>query len=443
MEILIKVLQFILSFSLLVIVHELGHFIFARMFGIRVEKFYLFFNPKFSLFKIKIGETEYGIGWIPFGGYVKIAGMIDESMDTEQMALPPKPDEFRSKPAWQRLFVMLGGVIMNIILAVCIYIGMSWYYGDRYIANEDIKFGWSFNDLGHEIGFQDGDKILTVGGKTIENYAMILPEIVINNVSEVEVLRNGNRVTLPIADNFIARLLNDPEIMTPRIPFVVANVIESSGAAEAGLQRGDSLMAVNHIPLTYFDEYHKYIKTKSGETIDLTYARKQDEGVNEITIPVQVSENGTIGLQPYAINYYVPVQTKNYSFLAAIPNGLQRTGVEINNYWKQLKLIFQPKTEAYKSLGGPIAIFQIFPDFWSWEVFWKLTAFLSLVLAVMNILPIPGLDGGHVMFVLYEIVTRRKPGDQFLERAQLLGIFILLSLIIFATGNDIYRFFIK
>lgn len=443
MDIAIKILQFIASFSLLVIIHELGHFIFARMFGIRVEKFYLFFNPGFSLFKVKIGETEYGIGWIPFGGYVKIAGMIDESMDTEQMALPPQPDEFRSKPAWQRLLVMLGGIIMNVLLAVFIYIGMSWYYGDRYIANDDMVYGWAFNDLGHEMGFRNGDRILTVGGSKVEDAYSILPEMVINNVSETEVLRDGRKVTIPIEDNFIARLINDPEIMSPRIPFVAANVLESGGAANAGIEKGDSLIAINEVAMIYFDEYLEYIGNNAGKTIELTYARDKDGSTTEHTTSVVVSEAGKIGIQPYAINYYVPVQSKNYTFLESIPNGLKRTGTEISNYGKQLKLIFQPKTEAYKSLGGPIAIFQIFPDYWNWEVFWRLTAFLSLVLAVMNILPIPALDGGHVMFVLYEIITKRKPSEKFLEKAQMTGAFIILTLLILATTNDITRFFTK
>ncbi|MCC8034331.1 MAG: RIP metalloprotease RseP [Rikenellaceae bacterium] len=443
METLIKISQFILSFSLLVIIHELGHYLFARMFGIRVEKFYLFFNPGFSLLKKKIGDTEYGIGWIPFGGYVKIAGMIDESMDTEQMRQPAKPDEFRSKPAWQRLLVMLGGVIMNVILALVIYIGLSWHFGDEYIATEDVKFGWVFNDLGHQVGFRDGDIILSVEGKHIPDASMVFVQIALTKSAEVTVLRDGQELSITVPQEAIASLLNSPDFMSLRIPFVVRGVIAGSGADRAGIFPGDSLVAADGTQMLYFDQYLEYIGSRKGETVELTLYRNDHGEKAPMTLEVEVSEEGKIGLEPYNITRYVPLQTKKYNLLTAVPAGFKRTGAEISSYWKQIKLIFTPKTEAYKSLGGPIAIFQVFPHFWSWEVFWRLTAFLSLVLAVMNILPIPGLDGGHVMFVIYEIITGRKPGEKFMEYAMLLGLLLLFSLIIFATGNDIYRFFIK
>lgn len=374
MDILIKILQFILSFSLLVIIHEFGHFLFARLFKTRVEKFYLFFNPWFSLFKFKKGGTEYGIGWIPFGGYVKIAGMIDESMDTDQMKQPVQPYEFRAKPAWQRLLIMVGGVLMNILLAVFIYIGMSYTWGKTYLDNKDVKYGYVYNDLAREMGFRNGDKIVDIDGEAVEDAGAIWQTIVIDQAKTVTVDRDGQRVRIDIPEEAIAQLLKSPDFATVRIPFVVGETVAGDPAAQAGL---------------------------------------------------------------------LTLSTHRYNFWQAIPAGIQRTGSEISNYAKQIKLMFTPKTEAYKSLGGVIAIGNIFPNYWSWEQFWRITAFLSVVLAVMNILPIPALDGGHVLFLLVEVITGRRPSDKFLERAQLVGIIILFALLIYANGNDIYRFFIK
>ncbi|MCC8020047.1 MAG: RIP metalloprotease RseP [Rikenellaceae bacterium] len=445
MEVLIKIGQFVLSFSLLVIIHEFGHFIFARMFGIRVEKFYLFFNPGFSLFKKKIGDTEYGIGWVPFGGYVKIAGMIDESMDTEQMKQPPQPYEFRSKPAWQRLLVMLGGVIMNVVLALLIFIGMSWKYGEQYIANEDLVYGWAFNELGHEIGFENGDRILAVDGKPIERAGMVFQELLLGSGREVTVLRDGRETTVTVCDEFVPRLLNSPDLMDYRMPFVVGHVAEGSGAERAGIIPGDSLVAADSIPLAYFDQYLAYVGERGGRTVDITLYRTDARSGSRavMTLPVELSEEGKMGLVPYYITRYVPVQTYKYTLLSSIPAGFRMTGRQINGYIKQLKLIFSPKTEAYKSLRGPLGIYDIFPKAWDWSVFWTLTGFLSIVLAVMNILPIPGLDGGHTVFVLYEMATGRKPGEKFMEYAQLAGLLLLFAIIIYATGNDILRLFTK
>ena len=427
MEIAIKILQFVLSFSLLVLIHEFGHFIFARMFGIRVEKFYLFFNPWFSLFKFrpKNSHTEYGIGWVPFGGYVKIAGMIDESMDTEQMKQPVQPWEFRAKPAWQRLLVMVGGVLMNVVLAFAIYIGMSYTWGDTYFASSDIRYGYVYNDLGHEIGFRDGDRVLSVEGEVIEDALQIFPAIVINQARHVDVQRGDSVVRITIGEEYLPRLLNSPDFMMPRMPFVVAYAEKGMPAAEAGLLPGDTLAAA------------------SGQTADITVVREVDGAPVTLSLPVKVSDVGKIGAALVPLQNLIPLQTRDYTFWEAIPAGFHRTGAELSNYWKQVKMIFSPKTEAYKSLGGVIAIGNIFPEYWSWEVFWKITAFLSIVLAVMNILPIPVLDGGHVMFLLYEVVTRRKPSDRFMTQAQTVGMIILFALLLFANGNDIYRFFIK
>ena len=443
MEITIKILQFVLSFSLLVVIHEFGHFIFARMFGTRVEKFYLFFDPWFSLFKFKRGGTEYGIGWIPFGGYVKISGMVDESMDTEQLKQPVQPWEFRAKPAWQRLLIMLGGVMMNVLLALCIYIGMSYAWGDRYMANKDVAYGYAFNELAHEIGFRDGDRILLVDGQQVEDAAQVFPMIVIDQARTVTVERDGERVEVAIAPEYMPQLLETKAFMTPRVPFIVTEAVKGGAAAEAGFQPGDTLVAFNGEPMRYFDQYQPALADHAGQTVEIVVSRLRDGAAVTDTLPVQLTTEGQLGVKLMGPYDLIPLQTYSYTFWQAIPAGFHRTGTELANYWKQIKLIFSPKTEAYKSLGGIIAIGNIFPSFWSWEAFWQITAFLSIVLAVMNILPIPALDGGHVMFLLFEVITGRKPGDKFMERAQIVGIAILFALLIFANGNDIYRFFIK
>ncbi len=441
---IIKILQFIASFSLLVLIHELGHFAFARMFGIRVEKFYLFFDPWFSLFKFKYKGTEYGIGWVPFGGYVKIAGMIDESMDTEAMKQPAKPDEFRSKPAWQRLLVMTGGVLMNVVLALGIYIGMSCAWGEAYYAPQDVKYGYVFNDLGHEVGFRDGDVLLGVNGnENYENTGALITALILDDARWVDVRRGDSLVSVELDPAYMPAIRNSAGFMTFRTPFVVAEPQPGGGALKAGVAAGDTLVAVDGMATRYFNEATAAFDTLRGSTAALTFARDSSGIRVERTMQVAVSGEGKIGVSLTPLEEIVPPRTQTYSFFAAIPAGFKRTGEELSSYWKQIKMIFNPKTEAYKSLGGVISIGNIFPDFWSWYNFWKITAFLSIVLAVMNILPIPALDGGHVLFLLYEVVTRRKPSDKFMEFAQLLGMVLVFGLILYATGNDIYRFFIK
>lgn len=414
---------------------------FARLFKIRVEKFYLFFDPWFSLFKIKRGDTEYGIGWVPFGGYVKIAGMIDESMDTEQMKQPAKDDEFRSKPAWQRLLVMVGGVCMNIVLALTIYIGMSYAWGESYIANNELKHGYVFNELAEEIGFRDGDKILSVDGEAIEDVAMVYPSIVINQASRVEVLRDGKEMSVEIPSKYIAQMLESKDFMTPRYLFVVSESVVGDRAERAGVMSGDRLIALNGISMRFFDEYLKAFANNANNQVQLSVVR-DSAGVAVVrNIDLMVDSSGRIGVSLNKTD--LPIRTKEYTIGEAIPAGFERVGTQISGYWKQIELMFNPETGAYKSLGGVIAIGNIFPSQWDWHNFWSLTAFLSIVLAVMNILPIPALDGGHVVFLLYEVVARRKPSDRFMEIAQTVGVIILFSLLIFANANDIYRFFIK
>ncbi|GHV01456.1 zinc metalloprotease [Bacteroidia bacterium] len=444
MEIVIKIVQFILSFSLLVLIHEFGHFIAARAFGIRVEKFYLFFNPWFSLVKIKGRRTEFGIGWVPFGGYCKIAGMIDESMDTEQLKQPPQSDEYRSKPAWQRLLVISGGVIMNIILALIIYTGISYVWGDDFFAGKDIRYGYAFSQAGREIGFENGDKIVGINGRSVERYNNVYMDMVLKRRPKVEIERTGELVTLALSDDDAAAILTSGEpLLRPRTPFVVEDVLAGGGAAGAGIVPGDSLVALDGTPLGFADQYLDAFKAHSGQTVEVTLVRDSAGTALRQTLPVAVSDKGTIGISYYLFDRYIPLTTLRYNFWQSIPAGFNRTGLEVSNYWKQFELLFRPKVKAYKSLGGPIAIGNIFPSYWSLEAFWRITAFLSIVLAVMNILPIPGLDGGHILFLLVEVITGRKPSDKFLETVQWIGLILIFTLISFATGNDIYRLFLK
>lgn len=440
MEIVVKVLQFVLSFSLLVIVHELGHFLFARLFGVRVDQFQLFFGKPFVSITRK--GTRYGIGWIPFGGYVKLAGMIDESMDTDQMKSEPKSDEFRAKPAWQRLLIMVGGVMMNVILALLIYVGMSYKWGDSYLSTQDMKYGYSFNQQARNMGFRDGDIILSVNGVEYEDFNQLRIAMLVEQNYTVRVVREGDTMRFVTPNVSVMRMTEDPNFISPRYPFHIGEVVAGGGAEKAGLMPGDRLVGIDGLPLIYFDEYIEALQYNKGEEVAIIAERDSADVTLVKSFIVPVSADGKIGVAADMLSV-TPIHTKSYTLLQAIPAGFDRLGNEIGGYWKQLKLIFQPKTEAYKSLGGPLAIGNIFPSTWNWMAFWNITALLSIVLAVMNILPIPALDGGHVLFLLYEIITRRKPSDKFMTYAQVVGMSLLFVLIIYATGNDIYRLFIK
>ena len=439
MEILIKVVQLFLSLSLLVAIHEFGHFIVARIFKIRVEKFYIFFDPWFSLFKFKRGDTEYGLGWIPLGGYVKIAGMIDESMDTEQMKQPVQPWEFRAKPAWQRFLVMVAGVVMNLLLAFAIYCGISYKWGSSYLANEEVKWGYNFNTTAEQMGFVDGDKIISIEGKEIDNVNEILNALVISDSDRTVVVeRQGLQQQFTIPYDQLIEMRNNEEfkdLYSPVVPMIVES-IEFETTREAGILAGDRIKGVNGIISDDATQIKELLAEYKGT--DATLEVERQGGTMQITLPV--SEDGRIGIlmaQPFEL------RTRHYSLLESIPAGARLTIKQLKGYWQQLKMIFQPKTEMYKSLGGFISIGSIFPSEWNWLSFWNTTAFLSIILAVMNIIPIPGLDGGHSLFTLWEIITRRKPSDKFLEIAQYVGLAILFALLIYANGNDIYRFFIK
>ncbi|MFP4604713.1 MAG: RIP metalloprotease RseP [Bacteroidales bacterium] len=437
MEILIKVLQLILSLSILVILHEFGHFAFARLFNTRVEKFYMFFNPGFSLFKVKKGETEYGIGWLPLGGYVKISGMIDESMDREQMKQPPKPYEFRAKPAWQRLLIMLGGVLVNLILAIVIYGAVLFVWGEKYLPTEEVnKHGIMTDSVAESVGFQDGDKILAVNGKKVERFNNVFQEIILNRPASVTVKRGNQTEIVHIQDTVFPKILNNPGFIQPRVPPIIGQLPESSPAKDAGLEVGDKILAINGEKVNYHDQLENILKSRKGQETDVVVERDGDE--QEYT--VKVSEEGQFGFYlGLAIEEVYNLHTMNYGLFESIPAGINKGVNTVGSYVKQLGLIFSPDTGAYKEVGSFITIGKIFPGQWDWHAFWNLTALLSIILGVINILPIPALDGGHVMFLTYEVITGRKPSDKFLEYAQIAGMLIILSIFVYAIGNDIVR----
>lgn len=441
MEVFVKIAQLILSLSILVILHEFGHFMFAKLFGTRVEKFYLFFNPWFSLFKFKKGETEYGIGWLPLGGYVKISGMIDESMDKEQMKKPPQPWEFRSKPSWQRLIIMLGGVMVNFLLAIIIYILILFAWGEEYLPTENVKYGILVDSIGVKMGLMNGDRIISIDNQEIENFYQIIPDIILNERKTIQIKRDGRLLEVKIPKEVIPALIKGDGRIDVRLPFsplVVEGFIKESPSKKAGLQTGDEILGLSNMTFEYYDEFKKRLGENKETEIILQVKRN---GKN-LDIPVIVNYQGMIGIRRN-IEEFLEFKKVEYGFFESIPAGIAKGIKTMQNYLKQFKLIFSKDTQAYKSLGGFITIGSIFPGVWNWQAFWNLTAFLSIILAIMNILPIPALDGGHVMFLLYEVITRRKPSDKFLEYAQMTGMIILLSLLLFANGNDIIRLFNK
>ena len=440
MEILIKVLQFFMSLSLLVAIHEFGHFIMARVFKIRVEKFYIFFDPWFSLFKWKRGDTEYGVGWLPLGGYVKIAGMIDESMDLEQMQAPVQPYEFRAKPAWQRFMVMIAGVVMNILMAMMIYTGIRYVYGESYMANEDVKWGYVFNESAERMGFRDGDKFVSVDGEAIDDINEVRSKLLLTKEDRhVVVDRDGEQVAFTIPFEQLLEMRRNREyedLYLLRMPFFIDS-LASPSAIESGLKVGDQVVALNGEKAIGAQEITELLQQHKSDTVALTVMRG---GVaNELNVPINAE--GKIGVM-FKGDLFQP-RTRTFTFFEAIPAGVGLAFDTVAEYWQQLKLIFQPKTKMYEELGGFIAIGNIFPSEWDWLRFWTMTAFLSVILAVMNILPIPGLDGGHALFTLWEMITGRKPSDKFLEVMQYIGFAILFALLIYANGNDIYRLFTK
>jgi regulator of sigma E protease len=436
---LIKALQLILSLSILVVVHEFGHYIFSRMFGIRVEKFYLFFDPWFALFryKPKNSETEYGIGWLPLGGYVKISGMIDESMDKEQLAQPAQPWEFRSKPAWQRLFVMVAGVLFNLLLAFFIYSMVLFTWNDTYLPLKNVTQGMEFSQAAKNAGFRDGDILLRADDKELERFG-VRTLLDVASAQTVTVLRNGEEIQLAIPQSLMQSLLADKEgFANYRVPPVVYATAEGSAAQKAGLMKGDSIVGLNGTPITVFGELRTLLSSNINSEVLLDYYRN---GVL-YTTEVAVDSVGTLGFYAMGPAQVYQTVTKTYGFLESFPAGI-RMGVQtLKDYVAQFKYVFTK--EGASSLGGFGAIGNLFPAQWDWESFWMMTAILSVILAFMNILPIPALDGGHVMFLIYEVIVRRKPNEKFMEYAQIAGMVLLLGLVLYANGMDVIRAIFK
>ncbi len=436
----IKTLQLIMSLSLLVVIHEMGHFLFARLFKTRVEKFCLFFDPWFTLFKFKPknSETEYGIGWLPLGGYVKISGMIDESMDTEQMKQPPQPWEFRSKPAWQRLLIMVGGVLFNFLLALFIYSMILFAWGDSYIPVQKAPLGMDFNETMHRAGFKDGDVLLSADGVPFERMGSDLLTSIVD-ARQVSVLRDGREASVYIPEGLMDQLLADSTRFADfRYPYVVDSLAAGSPAALAGLMPGDSITQMDGRNIAYFDfiEEMQRRKTASADrNLTLTYVR---HGVAD-TLTLAADSLYKIGVYACAdMSRLFPMVQKEYTFFSSFPAGVTLGVNTLRGYVDQMKYLFSK--EGAKQLGGFGTIGSIFPATWDWHQFWYMTAFLSIILAFMNILPIPALDGGHVLFLLYEIVARRKPSDKFMEHAQMVGMFLLFALLLWANFNDVVRF---
>lgn len=457
---LFKALQVILALSLLVIIHEFGHYSFAKLFKTRVEKFYLFFNPKISLVKFKRFEgrlhckffssnedkewdsypdnTEYGIGWLPLGGYCKIAGMVDESMDKEALAKEPQPYEFRSKPAWQRFFIMFGGVFYNFILAAVLYSAILGVWGEEYLKNDDAVYGVAVNDLSYEMGFRTGDRILAFDGKPVENFSQLQIDMVRSQAREALILRDGDTLSISIDPAYIPAVLNSPGMFELAFPFVVGQVPEGSINEASGLEAGDAMVAVDGRRMFITQQIREELSSYKDSSIIASIQRDN----RELDLHLDVDSLGHIGVMLETdLSKFFTITTRDYGFFEAIPAGIAKGWTTITNYIQELGLIFSPKTEAYKSVGSFIAIGRVFPASWDWFKFWSICALLSVMLGVLNLLPIPALDGGHILFLIIEMITGRKPSDKVLEVAEWIGIVLLLMLMVLAFGNDIRSLF--
>lgn len=455
MEFLIKLAQVILSFSILVVLHEGGHFLPAKWFKTRVEKFYLFFNPGFELFKKKIGETEYGIGWLPFGGYVKISGMIDESYDKEQMKGDPEPWEFRSKPAWQRFIIMIGGVTVNMILGVLLFMMIFAVYGEKYIPTSEISEGIYVDSIGYDFGLRTGDKILKYGDKEFTKFesGAILSDVVLNAPKSVTVLRNGEEVNFPIDEKFVgvfgSQKMKQNVFFDARTPYDIGAVTvakkkfglfksgEDGPAAKAGIKPGDRIISVNNQPIDFYDQGIEIVKENAGKTIPITIKRGEEILNKEIT----PTEAGKLGVNRMPLNHFFNVETQDYTVAEAIPAGWNKATGFLIGQGKAFKKMFTGQLKVTESLGSLISIGNLFPSKWNWRAFWNLTAMLSLILGIMNLLPIPALDGGYIMFLIWEMISGRKVSDKTMEIANTVGFFILIALMIFALGLDVSRLF--
>jgi len=435
-----KTAQFILSFSIIVILHELGHFIPARLFGARVEKFYLFFNPGFSLWKKKIGETEYGLGWIPFGGYVKISGMIDESMDKEQLNKAPESYELRSKPAYQRLIVMLGGVIVNVILAIVIFIGIAWFWGDNFLPAKNVSYGIHVSELSKKMGMQDGDIIVSLDQKEVKDFFELESKIVLENPKTIQVKRGDSLFSLAIPTTLAADLSNTNNttaFVLPLFPVIVDSIGKTAVVVEGSFQKNDTLLSINGQSIQFQHEFIEVKKQYSDSLVTIIAKR----GMDTIKIRTLINNKAQLGLFVKLPMQLFKTVHQEYSFAEAIPTGIQRCFTTLDNYVTGIKQIFTGKVNPNDSLGSLISIGNTFPSQWDWERFWTLTAVFSIVLGFMNVLPIPALDGGHALFILFEMITGRKPSDKFMEYAQIAGMILMFGLMLYALGLDFWRLF--
>jgi len=436
---MIQAIQFILSLSILIVLHEMGHFLPAKFFKTKIEKFYLFFDPWFSLFKFKRGETEYGIGWLPLGGYVKIAGMIDESMDKEQMKLAPQPWEFRSKPAWQRLIIMCGGVTVNLLLGAFIYAMVLFTCGEKYLPAKNILYGVACDSSALEMGFKDGDKIVSVDNKQVDDFYSITSEIVLNKAKTVQVIRDGNKMDIPVKEEYFSQAVKGKTVLfDERFPCEVDSIMSGTAAAKSGLKKNDRIVSVVSTPTPYFQDVTKALKINSNKEISFKILRTKDT----LTLNAFVSPDGKLGFMPRAPDQYFDFVTRSYGFFESFPAGIKKAAEVTGKYAKSLGLLFTVK-DAHKSLGGFITLGKAYSPSWDWPHFWQFTGFLSLVLAIMNILPIPALDGGHVLFLLFEVITGRKPNEKVMEYAQYAGMILLFGILIYANSNDVVRLFSK
>lgn len=428
MVVLIRILQVILALSILIIFHELGHFMWARIFGIRVDKFYLFFDiGGVKLCSFKIGDTEYGIGWLPLGGYCKIAGMIDESMDTEQLAHEPQPWEFRSKPAWQRLLVMAGGVINNFLLAIGLFIAILAIWGDNYVPNDSPIY---VNEIGYELGFRTGDRILAYDDYEPDDFLNLQADLARRQVQKATVLRGTDTLDIYIDQSMMGAVVSTPGVFDMALPFVVDSVMATSPNVLSGLQKGDRIIAVDSVQTPYLQDAQKVLRAHPGESLPVAVVR----GADTLSLPLQVDSLGMVGV--YLMN--PSMQHRDYTVLESVPAGCALAWDSVTSYLRDLRLVATPSTGAYKQVGSFVAIGKIFPAVWDWHSFLYILAMLSIMLGVINLLPIPALDGGHIVFCLYEIFTGRKPSDRFLVVAQIIGMALLFLLMFLAFGNDIY-----
>jgi regulator of sigma E protease len=435
-----KTAQFILSFSIIVVLHELGHFIPARLFGARVEKFYLFFNPGFSLWKKKIGDTEYGLGWIPFGGYVKISGMIDESMDKEQMNKAPESYELRSKPAYQRLIVMLGGVIVNVILAIVIFIGIAWFWGDDFLPAKNLSYGIHPTEISKKMGLQDGDIIVALDQKELKDFFELESKLVLEDAKTIQIKRGDSVLSLPIPTTIAAELSNannTTAFVVPLFPVIVDSIGKSAVMVEGSFQKNDTLLSINGQSIQFQHEFIE-VKKKYSDSLVTILAKR---GMDTVKIRTLINNKAQLGLFVKLPMQLFKTVHQEYSFAEAIPTGIQRCFTTLDNYVTGIKQIFTGKVNPNDSLGSLISIGNTFPSQWDWERFWTLTAVFSIVLGFMNVLPIPALDGGHALFILFEMITGRKPSDKFMEYAQIAGMILMFGLMLYALGLDFWRLF--